>query len=135
MTKRRWLCLAVPGWLTALCSGTGLCARLWSGKWCQTPACWDKEQSGERGSRTTPRCSISVSSLHCAELLLGKSVWQTFLKSLPGIMSVGNPLSWWGKAHTPFACGLHGGIPIYQAGLLPGMLHSVPPPTLLLCFM
>lgn len=66
------------------------------------------------------------------------SPWQvsvTFLKSLPGIMSVGNPLSWWGKAHTPFACGLHGGIPIYQAGLLPGMLHSVPPPTLLLCFM
>lgn len=51
----------------------------------------------------------------------------TFLNSLPGIISVGNPLSWWEKAHTPFACGLHRGIPIYQAGVLPGIFLSVSP--------
>lgn len=128
--KRRWLCLAVLCWLTALCSGTGLHARLWSGKRCQT-SCPRTRSSLGRGEGELAQNYPKVQHFSVLPALCRASPWQvslTFLNSLPGIISAGNPLSWWGEAHTLFACGLHRGFPVYQAGLFPGMFHSVSHP-------
>lgn len=131
---RVWHCLA--GCLTALRSGTwAACldpSRPWAArnpsqtlqdfsKGSQTPSPLGQGKVWGEGKqswhKTTPRRSILASCLHRAELLLDKTNCHS-LTCCWGIVTLRNPLFWWGEPHTPFSSCLHTSIPIYQAGPL-----------------